>query len=40
MHYEELKRARQELTGPGGTFEIVEAKVLGQRLRVFPGKYP
>ena len=35
MHYEELQKARQELTGPGGAFEIVEADVLGHRLRVF-----
>lgn len=35
MHYEELQKARQELTGPGGAFEIVEAEVLGQKLRVF-----
>jgi len=35
MHYEELQKARQELTGPGGAFEIVEADVLGNRLRLF-----
>ncbi|MDP1554912.1 MAG: class I adenylate-forming enzyme family protein [Hyphomonas sp.] len=35
MHYDELQKARDELTGPGGAFEIVEADVLGNRLRVF-----
>ena len=35
MHYAELRQAREELTGPGGTFEIVEADVLGQRIRIF-----
>jgi long-chain acyl-CoA synthetase len=35
MHYEELQKARQELTGPGGAFEIVETDVLGNRLRLF-----
>ncbi|WBH15052.1 class I adenylate-forming enzyme family protein [Sphingomonas radiodurans] len=35
MHYQELSQARRELTGPGGTFEIVEADVLGRRVRTF-----
>lgn len=35
MHYAELRRAREELTGPGGQFEIVEAEILGQRIRTF-----
>ena len=35
MHYAELRRAREELTGPGGQFEIIEAPVLGNTLRVF-----
>ena len=35
MHYDELRKAREELTGPGGDFEIVEADVLGNRLRVY-----
>ena len=35
MHYDELLKAREELTGPGGDFEIVEAEVLGNRLRVY-----
>lgn len=35
MHYAELLKAREELTGPGGDFEIVEADVLGNRLRVY-----
>lgn len=35
MHYAELLKARAELTGPGGAFEIVEADVLGNRLRTY-----
>ena len=35
MHYAELRRAREELTGPGGQFEIIEAPVLGNTLKVF-----
>jgi long-chain acyl-CoA synthetase len=35
MHFAELRAVREELTGPGGQFEIAEADVLGQRLRVF-----
>ena len=27
MHYADLRRAREELTGPGGQFEIVEEEV-------------
>ena len=40
MHYTELLKAREELTGPGGEFEIVEAKVLGNRLRVYKNAPP
>lgn len=40
MHYAELKQARQELTGPGGPFEIVEADILGQRIRTFRNAPP
>ncbi len=35
MHYAELLDARNELTGPGGAFEIVEADVLGRRIRTY-----
>lgn len=35
MHYAELKQAREELTGPGGVFEIIETDVRGQRLRTY-----
>lgn len=35
MHYAELLKAREELTGPGGPFEVVEAEILGQRLRTY-----
>ncbi|MEQ3648923.1 class I adenylate-forming enzyme family protein [Hyphomonas sp.] len=40
MHYTELLKAREELTGPGGEFEIVEAEVLGNRLRVYKNAPP
>lgn len=40
MHYAELRRAREELTGPGGPFEIVEAEVLGRRLKVYKNAPP
>ncbi len=40
MHYAELKAAREELTGPGGAFEIIEAEVLGNRLRVYKHALP
>jgi long-chain acyl-CoA synthetase len=35
MHYAELLKARQELTGPEGLFEIVMADVLGNRIRTY-----
>lgn len=35
MHYTELLQARRELTGPGGAFEVIEAEVLGHRLRTY-----
>ncbi len=35
MHYAELRRARAELTGPGGQFEVVEEEILGQRLLTY-----
>ena len=40
MHFAELRAVREELTGPGGQFEIAEADVLGQRLRVFKNAPP
>jgi len=40
MHYAELLKAREELTGPGGAFEIAEADVLGNRLRIFKNAPP
>ncbi len=40
MHYAELRKAREELTGPGGAFEIVEAEVLGQRVRTYKNALP
>ena len=40
MHYAELKRARDELTGPGADFEIVEADVLGNRIRTWKNAPP
>lgn len=35
MHYAELLKARDELTGAGGAFEVTEAEVLGQRIRTY-----
>jgi long-chain acyl-CoA synthetase len=35
VHYAELKQAREELTGPGGAFEIVRADVLGRQVRTY-----
>lgn len=40
MHYDELKKAREELTGPGGDFEIIKSEVLGNQLRVFKNAPP
>ncbi len=40
MHYAELRRAREELTGPGGPFEIVEEDILGHRLRSYKNAPP
>ena len=36
MHYDELLKAREELTGPGGDFEIVEAGMAFAILAFFP----
>jgi long-chain acyl-CoA synthetase len=35
MHYKELLKARDELTGPDGPFEIAEADILGNRIRIY-----
>lgn len=35
MHYAELKQAREELTGPGGVFEIIEIEVRGNPVRTY-----
>ncbi|HMT43314.1 MAG TPA: class I adenylate-forming enzyme family protein [Chakrabartia sp.] len=40
MHYAELKRAREELTGPGGVFEIAMAEVLGHTMRTYKNAPP
>jgi len=40
MHYAQLHQVRQELTGPGGPFEIVEAEVLGHRMKVYKNAPP
>ena len=40
MHYAELRRAREELTGPGGQFEIVEEEILGNRIKTFKNAPP
>lgn len=40
MHYAELLKARDELTGPGGPFEIVPAPVNGVTVRTFRNAPP
>ncbi len=40
MHYAELRQVREELTGPGGQFEITDAEVLGNQLKVFKNAPP
>ncbi|MEY2883524.1 MAG: feruloyl-CoA synthetase, partial [Pseudomonadota bacterium] len=40
MHYAELARARDELTGPGGAFEIETIPVRGQSLRAYKHALP
>jgi long-chain acyl-CoA synthetase len=40
MHYAELRRVREELTGPGGQFEVVEEEILGQRLLTYKNAPP
>ena len=40
MHYAQLRQVRQELTGPGGPFEIIEAEVLGRPMKVYKNAPP
>jgi len=40
MHYAELRKAREELTGPGGPFEIARADILGQQLLTYRNAPP
>lgn len=40
MHYAELRQVREELTGPGGQFEIVEEEILGNRIKTFKAAPP
>lgn len=40
MYYSELRQVRKELTGPGGPFEIVEADILGNRIRTYKNAPP
>jgi long-chain acyl-CoA synthetase len=40
MYYTELHAVREELSGPGGPFEIVEAEVLGNRIRTYKNQPP
>lgn len=35
MHYTQLVKAREELTGEGGTFEVIKAEVLGNRINIY-----
>ena len=38
MYYQELKAAKDQLTGPGGPFEIIETEILGNRIRDFKNR--
>jgi len=40
MHYVDLQKARDELTGPGGEFEVVKADVLGNRILTYKNAPP
>ena len=40
MHYAELRAVREELTGPGGQFEIAEEEILGNRIKTFKNQPP
>lgn len=40
MHYAELRAVREELTGPGGQFEITEEEILGHRIKTFKNQPP
>lgn len=40
MHYAELRAVREELTGPGGQFEVVEEDILGNRIKTFKNQPP
>ena len=38
MYYEELQAAKDQLTGPGGAFEIIETEIFGNRIRDFKNR--
>lgn len=38
MYYKELAAAHQQLTGPGGAFEIIETEILGNRIRDYKNR--
>ena len=40
MHFAELRAVREELTGPGGQFEVVRAEVLGRNILTFKNAPP
>ncbi|MFN3516979.1 MAG: class I adenylate-forming enzyme family protein [Novosphingobium sp.] len=40
MHFAELRAVREELTGPGGQFEVVRAEVLGRDILTFKNAPP
>ncbi|MBN8484382.1 MAG: acyl--CoA ligase [Sphingomonadales bacterium] len=40
MHFAELRQVREELTGPGGQFEVVRAQVLGRDILTFKNAPP
>jgi len=40
MHYAELRKAHEELTGPGGDFEIIRAEILGNDILTYRNAPP
>ena len=40
MYYSELRQVRDELTGPGGPFEIVKAEIFGNHINTYKNAPP
>jgi long-chain acyl-CoA synthetase len=40
MYYSELRQVRDELTGPGGPFEIIKAEILGNHINTYKNAPP